>query len=94
MKNQKTIIAPDQKEYSCICIRTFGTYIWIPANQKKDFFRCCRLSDRLCLYSKKANRQLQKIQELAWKIKVLSTPDISQAAGDSETDQAAPSTQE
>lgn len=94
MKNTKTIIAPDRKEYSCICIRVFGTYIWIPINQKRDFFRCCRLSDRLCQYSEKAERQLRKIQELAWEIKALSTPDINQAAEDSETDQVAPSTQE
>ena len=94
MKTTKTIIAPDRKEYSCICIRVFGTYIWIPINQKRDFFHCCRLPDRLCQYSEKAERQLRKIQELASQIEMLSLPDINQAAGDSETDQAASSTQE
>lgn len=94
MKKTKTIIAPDQKEYSCVCIRVFGTYIWIPINQKKDFFRCCRLSNRLCRYSEKAERQLRKIQELALQIKALSLPDVSQEAEDSETVRAAPSIRE
>lgn len=94
MKHTKTFIAPDRKEYSCICIRVFGTYIWIPINQKKDFFRCCRLSDHLCQHSEKAERQLRKIQELASQIEMLSLPDINQAADGSGTAQATPSTRE
>lgn len=72
MRKTKNIVAPDGKEYSCLCIRVFGTYVWIPVKQKKDFFRCCTLANRLCRYSDKTERQLRKIQELAAEISFFS----------------------
>ncbi len=71
MPKPKTIIGPDRKEYSCLFVRVYGIPVWIPVGKEKEFRRKCKLSNRLTRSAEKANRQLQKVKELAAEIEAL-----------------------